>query len=255
MSAQPLKEVRIFSPATVANVACGFDVLGFCIDAPGDEIVARFSTTPGLRITKITGDDGRLPLDSKKNTAGVSAHALLRHLGKSDLGIEMEIHKKMPFGSGLGSSAASAVLSPFRHNGGADVRVEFVHRRLADGDSYFLVNRNNVAATAVGNLAGNLISTDATNFNATATLGTLALYRGLAEGISQARSVRGYPDWFYGLGQGEALGAQADAVQVIFVTVDPETLTTRFTADYDQFLAWKQKFREGYAASAAPQAP
>ena len=81
MSAQPLKEVRIFSPATVANVACGFDVLGFCIDAPGDEIVARFSTTPGLRITKITGDDGRLPLDSKKNTAGVSAHALLRHLG------------------------------------------------------------------------------------------------------------------------------------------------------------------------------
>ena len=72
MSAQPLKEVRIFSPATVANVACGFDVLGFCIDAPGDEIVARFSPTPGLRITKITGDDGRLPLDSKKNTAGVS---------------------------------------------------------------------------------------------------------------------------------------------------------------------------------------
>ncbi|MFN5656637.1 MAG: homoserine kinase, partial [Verrucomicrobiota bacterium] len=113
MSAQPLKEVRIFSPATVANVACGFDVLGFCIDAPGDEIVARFSSTPGLRITKITGDDGRLPLDSKKNTAGVSAHALLRHLGKSDLGIEMEIHKKMPFGSGLGSSAASAVGGAF----------------------------------------------------------------------------------------------------------------------------------------------
>ncbi len=40
-----------------------------------------------------------------------------------------------------------------------------------------------------------------------------------------------------------------------FVTVNPETLTTRFTADYDQFLAWKQKFREGYAATAAPQAP
>ena len=45
MSTQPLKEVRVFSPATVANVACGFDVLGFCIDAPGDEIVARFSIT------------------------------------------------------------------------------------------------------------------------------------------------------------------------------------------------------------------
>ena len=113
MSTQPLKEVRVFSPATVANVACGFDVLGFAIDQPGDEIVARFSSTPGLTIAKITGDDGRLPLDAKKNTAGVSAHALLRHLGKSDVGIELEIHKKMPFGSGLGSSAASAVGGAF----------------------------------------------------------------------------------------------------------------------------------------------
>ena len=113
MSTQPLKEVRVFSPATVANVACGFDVLGFCIDAPGDEIVARFSSQPGLRITKISGDGGRLPLDAKLNTAGVSAQALLRHLGKADLGIEMEIHKKMPFGSGLGSSAASAVGGAF----------------------------------------------------------------------------------------------------------------------------------------------
>jgi homoserine kinase len=113
MSSQPTKEVRVFSPATVANVACGFDVLGFCIEAPGDEIVARFSAVPGLRITKITGDGGRLPTDSKLNTAGVSAHALLRHLGRSDLGIEMEIHKKMPFGSGLGSSAASAVGGAF----------------------------------------------------------------------------------------------------------------------------------------------
>lgn len=113
MSTQPLKEVRVFSPATVANVACGFDVLGFCIDAPGDEIVARRSDQPGLRITKITGDGGRLPLDPKLNTAGVSAQALLRNLGQSDLGIEMEIHKKMPFGSGLGSSAASAVGGAF----------------------------------------------------------------------------------------------------------------------------------------------
>ena len=100
MSTKPLKEVRVFSPATVANVACGFDVLGFAIDLPGDEIVARFSAKPGLTISKITGDDGRLPLDSKLNTAGVAAHALLRHLGKSEVGIEMEIHKKMPFGSG-----------------------------------------------------------------------------------------------------------------------------------------------------------
>ena len=91
MSARPLKEVRIFSPATVANVACGFDVLGFCIDAPGDEIVARFSATPGLRITKITGDEGRMPLDSKMNPDGTPAPPLLRLPGKNDLRVELQL--------------------------------------------------------------------------------------------------------------------------------------------------------------------
>ncbi len=110
------KEVRVFAPATVANVACGYDVLGFAIDKPGDEVVARFSTEVGLRITKITGDDGKLPLEAEKNTAGVAALDLLKHLGKLDLGIEMEIHKKMPFGSGLGSSAASAVAGAYAMN-------------------------------------------------------------------------------------------------------------------------------------------
>lgn len=110
------KEVRVFAPATVANVACGFDVLGFAIEAPGDEVVARHSDKPGLRITKITGDNGKLPKDPEKNTAGVAALDLLRHLGMSDRGIELEIHKKMPFGSGLGSSAASAVAGTYAVN-------------------------------------------------------------------------------------------------------------------------------------------
>jgi len=113
MAKTALKEVRVFSPATVANVACGFDVLGFAIERPGDEIVARLSTKPGLRITCITGDDGRLPPDPAKNTAGVAALGLLRHLARPELGVELEIHKKMPFGSGLGSSAASAVGGAF----------------------------------------------------------------------------------------------------------------------------------------------
>lgn len=101
--------VTVFAPATVANVACGYDVLGFAIDAPGDYITARYSDEPGLRITKITGDNGKLPLETEKNTATVAALDLLQHLGMTDRGIEMEIHKRMPFGSGLGSSAASAV--------------------------------------------------------------------------------------------------------------------------------------------------
>ena len=110
------KEVRVFAPATVANVACGYDVLGFAINEPGDEIVVRTSATPGLRITKITGDEGKLPTAPEKNTAGVAALDLLKHLGMTDFGIEMEIHKKMPFGSGLGSSAASAVAGVYAVN-------------------------------------------------------------------------------------------------------------------------------------------
>jgi len=116
MKSQPAHEIRVFAPATVANVACCYDVLGFAIDAPGDEVVVRHSDIPGFRITQITGDDGKLPLDPEHNTAGVAALDLLRHLGMSDRGVEMEIHKKMPFGSGLGSSAASAVAGAFAVN-------------------------------------------------------------------------------------------------------------------------------------------
>ncbi len=116
MTTDAYQEVRVFAPATVANVACGFDVLGFAINAPGDEVLARHSNKPGLRITKITGDEGKLPKVAEKNTAGVAALELLKHLGMSDRGIELEIHKKMPFGSGLGSSAASSVAGAYAVN-------------------------------------------------------------------------------------------------------------------------------------------
>ncbi len=70
--------VTAFAPATVSNVACGFDVLGFALDAPGDEVTARFTgVPPGVRIDDITGDDGRLPREAARNTAGVAAQALL----------------------------------------------------------------------------------------------------------------------------------------------------------------------------------
>jgi len=104
-----MKEVRVFAPASVANVAVGFDILGFAIYGAGDEVVARFTDGKGLSIATITGlQDKKLPLEVEKNTAGFAALKLLEHLGE-ERGIELEIHKKMPFGSGLGSSAASAV--------------------------------------------------------------------------------------------------------------------------------------------------
>ena len=101
--------LKVFAPASVANVAVGYDILGFALDLPGDEVVVKLSQHKGLRITEITGAKGKLPKEVMKNTASFSAYKLLEHLGELDRGIDMEIHKKMPFSSGLGSSSASAV--------------------------------------------------------------------------------------------------------------------------------------------------
>lgn len=109
-------EVRVFAPATVANMVCGFDILGFALDRPGDEVQMRISEVPGVRILKITGDEGRLPLDPLKNTVSASVMTLLKALGQENLGLEIELHKKMPIGSGLGSSAASTVAGLFAAN-------------------------------------------------------------------------------------------------------------------------------------------
>ncbi|MFN3394156.1 MAG: homoserine kinase, partial [Candidatus Thermochlorobacter sp.] len=97
-----------FAPATVANVGAGFDILGFALHEPGDEVVARFNESGKVRITRITGDNGKLPTDAALNTAGIAVMKLLEHL-RLKQGIDLEVHKKMPLGSGLGSSAASAV--------------------------------------------------------------------------------------------------------------------------------------------------
>ncbi len=101
-------EIRVFAPATVANVACGFDILGFAVDNPGDEVFIKLSDSPGVRITGVKGDDGKLPTNPDENTVSVSVLSFLNHI-KSDQGMEIELIKKMPLSSGLGSSAASSV--------------------------------------------------------------------------------------------------------------------------------------------------
>lgn len=95
-----------FAPATVSNVACGFDVLGFALDEPGDEVTARL-TDGGVTIDDILGDNGRLPRAAARNTAGVAALALLTKLGERR-GVALTIRKGLPLSSGLGGSAASA---------------------------------------------------------------------------------------------------------------------------------------------------
>lgn len=101
-----MSSVTAFAPATVSNVACGFDVLGFALEAPGDQVTARLASS-GVTIEKIEGDHGRLPLDAAKNTAGVAALALLTKLGERR-GVVLTIVKGLPLSSGLGGSAASA---------------------------------------------------------------------------------------------------------------------------------------------------
>ncbi len=108
--------IKVFAPASVGNCIVGFDTLGLALERPGDEIILTPTNRKGLRITKITGAKGRLPYEVEKNTAGIAALSVLKHLGAEDMGIDMQIHKKMPFGSGLGSSAASAVAGAFAVN-------------------------------------------------------------------------------------------------------------------------------------------
>jgi len=105
--------IKVFAPATVANVVCGFDVLGFAVNEPGDEVIMRLTGKPGIVISKITGDNGRLPLDPKKNTVSVSVEHYLKSIDRTDIGLDIELHKKMPIGSGLGSSSASTVAGLF----------------------------------------------------------------------------------------------------------------------------------------------
>jgi len=107
------KGVKVFAPATVANVVCGFDVLGFAVNEPGDEVIMKMTDKPGITISKITGDNGRLPLDPKRNTVSVSVEHYLKYINRTDIGLDIELHKKMPIGSGLGSSSASTVAGLF----------------------------------------------------------------------------------------------------------------------------------------------
>ncbi|MEX0883341.1 MAG: homoserine kinase [Cyclobacteriaceae bacterium] len=103
-----MQKVTAFAPATVANVSCGFDILGFAVDDIGDKVSVSLSKTPGIRMTKIEGDQGKLPYEANKNTCGVAIKAMLDTMDFKD-GLEVELYKGLPLGSGMGSSAASAV--------------------------------------------------------------------------------------------------------------------------------------------------
>jgi len=111
-----VNSIRVFAPATVANVACGFDIFGFAVDSPGDVVELTRRDDPGVTITDIIGDEGRLPREAARNTAGISIQRYLQHIDRTDVGVDLLLTKQMPLGSGLGSSAASAVAGVFAIN-------------------------------------------------------------------------------------------------------------------------------------------
>lgn len=170
--------VRVFAPASVSNVACGFDALGFAITGLGDEIVASLGANDstddlGVRVRAVTGDGGKLPVDALRNTAAVAARAVLAAArdtlasqGVEDLVLELEIHKRMPLSSGLGSSAASAV-------GGAFAALELLRRNYG-----FELDRDDLLECA---LAGEVVASGGRHADnvAPCLLGGMVLIRAL----------------------------------------------------------------------------
>ncbi len=146
-----MTEIKIFCPATIANLSCGFDVLGLCLATAGDEMIVRKSDVKGVRITKIVGAD--LPLETENNVAGVAALAMLEEI-ETEFGFEIEIYKHIKAGSGIGSSAASSAGAVFGINellGRPFTRKELVKfamqgEKLASGNAH----ADNVAPALLG---------------------------------------------------------------------------------------------------------
>lgn len=146
-----MNEIKIFCPATIANLSCGFDVLGLCLETAGDEMIIKKSDQKGVRITKIVGAD--LPLETEKNVAGVAALAMLENV-ETEFGFDIEIYKNIKAGSGIGSSAASSAGAVFGINeliGRPFTRKELVlfamqGEKLASGNAH----ADNVAPALLG---------------------------------------------------------------------------------------------------------
>jgi len=111
-----MDKIKVFAPATVSNVGCGFDTIGFALNEPGDIVELKLRRDNKVVIKNIIGDGKILPYEIKKNTASVAVLELLKGLNDNSIGIDIQIRKKMPIGSGLGSSAASAVAAAYGLN-------------------------------------------------------------------------------------------------------------------------------------------
>jgi homoserine kinase len=101
--------IKVIAPASLSNLAVGFDILGLALDGPGDEVIVWDTDQPGISLVGVYGDQGQTSRKSEENACSMAAIEVLKVLGETRRGIALELHKKIPVGSGLGGSAASAV--------------------------------------------------------------------------------------------------------------------------------------------------
>jgi homoserine kinase len=112
---------KVVAPATIANLGCGLDALGLALETPGDEVFVKPSNKPGIHISSILNNKTKIPLETNKNAAGISAQLVLDHLKANfdldpNTGLDLGLNKKVAVGYGLGSSSASAVGGAFAVN-------------------------------------------------------------------------------------------------------------------------------------------
>lgn len=108
----PPDAVTAFAPASVSNLAVGFDVLGFAFPVLGDRVTASRRGTGGEGVTVEVVGPSTIPVEPDRNTAAVAARALLDHVGEP-AGLHLRIEKGIPLSAGLGGSAASAVAAVY----------------------------------------------------------------------------------------------------------------------------------------------
>ncbi len=138
-----MNRIKVFAPATISNVGCGFDTIGFAIHEPGDIVDLSLRNDGLVKIKKITGDGGVLPYDIKKNTASVGILEMLKNYRDKTIGVNIVIKKKMPIGSGLGSSAASSVAAVYGMN-------KLLNNYFSDNDILdFAIKGESIASGAI----------------------------------------------------------------------------------------------------------
>ncbi|MCW0371899.1 Homoserine kinase [Xanthomonas sacchari] len=129
-------QARAFAPASVANVAVGFDLLGYAVEGVGDTVTVRRIDAPEVRIAAIRGTTVTLPLEAARNTAGAALMSLREALALP-FGFELEIDKGIPLSSGMGGSAASCVAALVAANAllAAPLSRDELYRYALDGEA------------------------------------------------------------------------------------------------------------------------